>query len=109
MSDWFDLLKNRMGDNGVIEVTAEEMRLIVESTPEPYDPKPSPPIKVRCRRGGMFHKEAWEEYDHSAPEYLRQLEEWRLRGVDRQRPRDLTFHGPHKSYRVVLKSGDAGE
>ncbi len=104
-----DSLYDRMGDNDVIYVTPDEMKALLISMPEPMNFKPNPPKKLESKtnRNGFFSSESsfLVEYDHHAPEYLRELEAWRVRQRDideRRRSGIIEIVGPHKTYRIEL-------
>lgn len=106
----FDLLKDRMGDNDVIYVSAAEMAAIVKEMPVFYYPKPQAPVKSKNSKDawGLFYASSEKNvsYDHHAPEYLRELEEWRLMQEERQKREAsgvIEFVGPTKNYKIELK------
>lgn len=106
MNAYDDLLRARMGDNDIIYVTPEEMRAIIAEMPVRYDPKPTPPIKTSGSARGLFYCRTYVEYNHHAPEYLRELEEWHVRQeayAKRKASGVIEFAGPTKDYEIRIK------
>lgn len=101
---------NRVGpEDTEVMVSLEEFSSLLQYCHRhDFDPKPEPPIKSRreSRMFGWFSSDTSTsvEYDHHAPDYLRQLDEWRQRQDNRDKgPQVLRLYTPYGSVEVKVR------